>query len=325
MELVHTIHWCHVADRDLRRQPLGLGRELSVGALLVVQQRLHDQRAHGLRVQRWRGLCDVSWSTDDAQVIMVTDFDPLNYAVQAWGEASYTSGGVVYSELFCCPLAPKVSMPTVTSVEITGSDYADELRFTWTYGSTYSQYEATNDYIWAGLRGDLLVGSMSGNTSDHLYGEEHPDTINALNGNDFCYGGEGPDTMSGGPGNDYMQGDDESDTMTGNEGNDTMLGGKDRDFMNGLAGDDDMDGGAGGDVMCGGSEDPAGLTDDLLTDGDSVSELVGGDILWGAQTGDDVDCNATNTQWDGVSTTGSCSGNPVHVPPGGATMPVDCP
>jgi hypothetical protein len=86
-----------------------------------------------------------------------------------------------------------------------------------------------------------------------------------------------------------------------------------------------MDGGSGPDVMCGGGE-TAGLPDDFLTDGDSVSEAVGGDILWGSNTNDEDDCNASNTSWDGTSITSTCSGNPVYVPAGGAgTLPTDCP
>jgi Ca2+-binding RTX toxin-like protein len=265
--------------------------------------------------------CDVSDSDDDAQAIVVSDYDSTTYAIKAWG-AVYVGAT---EELFCCLMAPWSGSPTITSAEIYGSNHADELRFTWTYGATqYSQYRGTNDYVFAGAGSDTVIGSVSGNLKDWLYGETHHDTINALDGGDYLSGGDGPDIMSGGPGNDEMHGGDDSDTMSGNSGDDEMYGDADRDYMNGYDDDDIVDGGTGPDVLCGGNENAMGMYDDRVYDGDSVAEPAVGDVIWGAQSGDSAFCNASNTQWDWVSAgpgTTCTTSNPYF----GATIPVGCP
>ena len=274
--------------------------------------------------------CTVAWSTGDTQIVAVTDWDDTNEWVQVWGNATYTSGGSTYNELFCCPgLAPS-SGSTPNDIQITGSNHSDDLRFTWTYGGiAYSQYQAPDDHAYAGGAVDTITGSLSPNTSDHLYGEGHHDTINALDGNDFLYGGDGSDNMAGGPGMDYMEGNADSDTMTGGDGQDEMLGGDERDYMNGNLGDDVMDGGNGPDVLCGGGEDTGNMYDDVISDGDSVSEGAGGDLIWASQVGDTAICDGDNTKWDyvadGPGQTCDRTTNQRYYLPGGATMPPNCP
>jgi hypothetical protein len=270
--------------------------------------------------------CDVSWSDASAEVNMVTDYDPLNSKVQAWGDVTYTSGGVLYTELFCCPLG--TAMSAVNDVVIDGSLYADDLRFQWVNGgSTWEQGAVIVDHAYGNDANDTIVGSPNTNVVDWLYGEDDNDTINAHPGNDQLIGGNGEDTMSGGAGDDTMDGGNGHDIMTGGPGHDNMSGGADRDFMSGNDNDDIMNGGSGPDVMCGDGEDGAN-PDDELDDGDTDSETPTPDIIWSSQSGDKAVCGSTSTKWDGAAAYAgtTCNGaNPVYTVPPGASRPPDCP
>lgn len=244
--------------------------------------------------------CDVSGATGPSKVWVLEDYDGT-YLYEAWGDVDGT--------LFCCHSTVGYSP---TQVLVTGSDYGDELRFTWsggTYNLAPSGSSTTQGEVRGGLGNDLVVGSDStlATYTDLLQGDENADTILAGLGDDVCYGGPDDDTIGGGAGDDYIDGGSGDDTLTGGTGDDDMYGGAGRDLMGGGDDDDDMDGGTGGDVMCGDGE--TGAPYDRLDDGDSDAELVP-DVLWASAISlDTTTCGSSSTKvgLNGVLESGTCS------------------
>jgi len=259
--------------------------------------------------------CDVSASTNKADVTTVEDYDAAT-PYESWGVYVTGAPGAQTRHNFCCDL----SSTDVEDVIIIGSDYGDTLKFesdSRTYNLQPAGSSAIVGYIYGGQGNDALRGSDVVYTRfyEHLYGEEDDDSIIAHDGyHDYSYGGPGNDTMLGGPGPDTMHGGDGGDTMLGGPDSDTMYGEADNDPMAGGADDDYLDGGEGKDVLCG----DAG-TGDLLLDGDTYADT---EKLWGDDSGDMATCLNDATMIG--PTTGdvgtSCSSTKLP-----ATRPAECP
>jgi Ca2+-binding RTX toxin-like protein len=196
--------------------------------------------------------------------------------------------------------------PGLTAVEITGSDYSDDLGF---HYSTYDFDGALNgsgfDNVAGTIKGgdglDVITGSnLSSHFSEELYGEGDKDTISGMGGDDYIDGGACIDTITGGPGDDTIQGGDDDDWISGGSGSDTIVGGGGDDILIGDGGDDVLNGGPGNDTLCGGPQD----TSDVLNDGETGPGSA--DILWGASYSDSDYCGSSTSLYDGYASTSTC-------------------
>jgi Ca2+-binding RTX toxin-like protein len=262
--------------------------------------------------------CDVSSSGSDAEVNTVG------------------TGGKLYSfgthdgELFCCESPGNVDFELV---ETYGSEHDDLLTFIFAPASlelaefTGVVMVAT---IYGGDGNDTIKGSNRDSPAyyfETLRGQDGIDNIQGNGGNDYLYGGQAGDICDGGPGDDTIYGEGGNDTLDGNSGsdhiyggndNDTIRGGPGNDFLYGEAGDDrigggddndTIDGGTGGDVMCGDAE--SGGDGDQIFDGTETSAVTPKNLIWGANSVDELYCYATNTETDASSDDVLASCNPV--------------
>lgn len=113
-------------------------------------------------------------------------------------------------------------------------------------------------------RRQIIFGSDSAATGDHLVG---------LGDRDRLFGGAGDDRLEGAGGADYLE---------GGEGNDILLGGDGADTLTGGAGTDRLEGGLGGDTYVFAAE----LEADTIVDHDGLV-YAGGDQLTGGSGGED--------------------------------------
>lgn len=108
--------------------------------------------------------------------------------------------------------------------------------------------------------------------------------FNAEGGNDTVNGGSGNDSISGDAGDDRIFGWLGDDYLGGSIGNDLIVGGLGNDFLVGGAGDDILRGGEGHDRFLSDSG-----YDRVFGDvGDDYAMVYGGQVFFGAGTGDDT-------------------------------------
>ena len=246
--------------------------------------------------------CDVSTSDSEAQVVTILeDF----ISIVSWG----THDG----ELFCCISDENTSFTTVVTL---GSEHDDVLAFSYPGGLELREKSGTTmtATIYGGAGNDTIKGSNrdSASYSETLRGEAGIDDIQGNGGDDIIYGGDASDVLDGGPGEDTIYGDAGNDTIFGGPDNDTIEGGPGDDTIRGGDGDDDLegnagndrisggngddtiDGGEGGDVLCGDGESGG----DTITDGPEIVSVTPKNLIWGANSLDDITCNAPNTDTD---------------------------
>lgn len=136
--------------------------------------------------------CDVSTSTNMAEVTTVEDYD-ASTPYESWGVYVTGSGMSETRHDFCCDL----SATTVQHVIIIGSDYGDTLKFEWD-NLAYNPLPTDSETPMAG----------------YIYGGD---------GDDVMYGGAGKDDMAGGNDDDYMDGESDLDVLCGDAGTGDQL------------------------------------------------------------------------------------------------------
>lgn len=98
------------------------------------------------------------------------------------------------------------------------------------------------DYLYGGLRKDLLIGDtlgeVSGGESDFLHGDylAGPRYIRNIHagwagGNDILFGDQGSDQLYGGGGSDKLYGGEDNDWLEGMDGSDSLFGGSSPDML----------------------------------------------------------------------------------------------
>ena len=139
-----------------------------------------------------------------------------------------------------------------------------------------------DDLIFGGLGRQIaeIIGDLSNEDRDELFGNAGNDFIQGSEGNDLVFGGQGDDFVRGGQGDDFALGDrgndvvlgdrdndllyggtgnltisdpNGQDTVFGGSGNDTLNGNEANDVLNGETGDDIVFGGRGDDIVAGGA------------------------------------------------------------------------
>ena len=119
------------------------------------------------------------------------------------------------------------------------------------------------DYVISDKDGDLASASVNIDVDKaHL--------VSGTSGNDMLAGSASPDIMTGREGDDVLMGMVGKDVLLGGDGNDTLTGGAD---------DDTMTGGLGADTFVWTLADSTAKSNDVITDFDTASKSLGGDVL----------------------------------------------
>ena len=115
-------------------------------------------------------------------------------------------------------------------------------------GDTYSGFE---NFIGTGFD-DKIGGANAAMTYNLGAGNDVFDNVETQNNVDTVYGEAGNDTIWTGGGDDLVYGGAGNDALYGENGNDLLVGGEGNDLLDGGAGDDTLVGGAGADKLIGG-------------------------------------------------------------------------
>jgi trimeric autotransporter adhesin len=181
---------------------------------------------------------------------------------------------------------------TYSSVEsLIGSDYYDQF----TVGNSGGLFDggASNDYFWAGLGADQIIGGEG--EDDRVYYDASTTAVSVNLTTGLGAGGSaqgdtysGVEAVIGSAYDDTLIGDTASNSLNGNAGSDTLVGNGGNDNLNGGAGADIIDGGLGLDFSYYSNSDTAVSIDFLLAtqsggyaQGDqlvSIEGIVGSDF-----------------------------------------------
>ncbi|MEZ4239071.1 MAG: calcium-binding protein [Myxococcota bacterium] len=182
---------------------------------------------------------------------VVTGYGSSTHDLSAWGTC-FDSG----APKFCCVFDD--TSDTVTSVELSGTDYDDEAL------SFVDDFEGTNERNLKPWDDDPIVGYIRGNAGgDLIWGSNYA----PVDYNEYLFGQNGSDVINGHAGGDFISGGNHDDALTGAEGNDTIWGGD---------GDDILSGGDGNDKLC----DASGYDFCASSGGNYFDGGPGDDKIW---------------------------------------------
>ncbi|MEM6500953.1 MAG: DUF4347 domain-containing protein [Cyanobacteria bacterium P01_C01_bin.89] len=151
-----------------------------------------------------------------------------------------------------------------------------------------------DDLIFGGLGRQIaeLIGDLSDEDRDELFGNAGNDFLQGSDGNDLVFGGQGDDFVRGGQGDDFALGDRGNDVVLGDRDNDLLYGGTGNFAISDPDGQDTVFGGSGNDILNGNEANDVlnGETGDDIVSGGRGDDIVAGgagrDLIFG-DLGDD--------------------------------------
>lgn len=193
------------------------------------------------------------------------------------GTNTYCAFGIDgYGDSFCCETSPT----NLHAVLLSGTQYADDLDFSYTVSTTTLSLSNAAGLTLVGFQygyaqTDQMYGSpsTSGDYDETLYGGGGVDHMYGRAGGEMLYGEGGDDVCDASDGVDFVSGGVDDDTITGGAQNDELEGNADLDALNGDTWADLLFGEQDDDVLCGGPDNAA---DDLL----ELPATTSDDLLW---------------------------------------------